>query len=85
MDIPRPSFPTFSIASSDEPLPEESAIILPANKEKIRKKTDLLPAFLIKNFDNTNLIDLLAIALTIPIAAKARETLPEKWWQLYKT
>ena len=149
IDIPRPFFPTFWITSSDEPLPEESAIIGPANKEKIRKKSgsapaiklpptenvrkwfksfgggrflmhlgvmglftgglllllplrnawpfilsmivgiELLPALLIKNSDSTDVIDLLAyllaIALAIPIAARTRKLLPEKWRQLYKT
>ena len=50
---------------------------------------ELLPALLIKNSDSTDLIDLLAyllaIALAIPIAAKIRKLLPEKWRQLYKT
>jgi hypothetical protein len=67
------------------PSPKSRPLSYQPIKKRSAKKTDLLPAFLIKNFDNTNLIDLLAIALTIPIAAKARETLPEKWWQLYKT
>ena len=50
---------------------------------------ELLPALLIKNSDSTDLIDLLAyllaIALAIPIEAKIRKLLPEKWRQLYKT